>query len=141
MRVSHFVMILGMWIRPKFCIDVFASSRIVIVLVVGTRNQFQPKKIWQSSKQYILRQLYYRWPGIIRGQKYNKNWIKRMDHLKRAQHLHEILVIFKHSIIWTVLSIQINISFISISNFPIALKKPLCFRRNEQTRISKVILK
>ena len=41
-----------------------------------------------------------------------QNWTKRMDHLKRSrgQHLHEI--IFKHKIIWTVLSIQIKISCI-----------------------------
>ena len=41
-----------------------------------------------------------------------KNWTKLMDHLK-AQHLHEI--IFKHLIIWTVLSIQIKISYIFLS--------------------------
>ena len=55
-----------------------------------------------------------------------QHWTKRMDHLRRnhGQHLHEI--IFKHLIIWTVLSIQIKISCIFLNfmsffyNFPIA---------------------
>ena len=36
-----------------------------------------------------------------------QNWTNQMDHLRRrhGQHLHEI--IFKHEIIWTVLSIRI----------------------------------
>ena len=64
-----------------------------------------------------------------------QNWTTRMDDLKRSrdQHLHE--VILKHFIIWTVLSIQIKISwifpnfllifffFFFLIHFSIALKK------------------
>ena len=42
----------------------------------------------------------------------DQNWTKRMDHLKH-EHLHAI--IFKHQIIWTVLSIYIKISCIFLN--------------------------